>query len=60
MKQLKNIYFQFILSLILVITLVTGCVAPAPGTGKDTPIQEGTAAKSMRRPRWKPRNILTR
>ena len=46
MKQLKNIYFQFILSLILVITLLTGCVAPAPGTGKDTPVQEGTAAES--------------
>ena len=46
MKQLKNIYFQFILSLILTATLVTGCVAPGPRPGKDSPDQAGTPAES--------------
>ena len=46
MKQFKNIYFQFILSLILTATLVTGCVAPGPRPGKDSPDQAGTPAES--------------
>lgn len=40
MKQRKPIYLQFILSLILVITLVTGCAAPGQGTLENTAAPE--------------------
>lgn len=46
MKQKRPIYFHFILSLILVISLVTGCAAPGRSVPKDTPAPTSPAAKS--------------
>ena len=47
MKQRKTIYLQLIMSLILVISLVTGCVAPGQSADKETNAQ--TEAGTERR-----------
>lgn len=47
MKQRKNIYLQLILSFILVISLITGCTAPArPSTAETTTQAELTGESS--------------
>lgn len=46
MKQRKTIYLQLIMSLILVISLVTGCVAPGQSADKETDAQTEAGLES--------------
>ena len=46
MKQRKTIYLQLIMSLILVISLVTGCVAPGQSADKETNAQTEAGLES--------------
>lgn len=47
MKQRKTIYLQLIMSLILVISLVTGCVAPGQSADKETDAQTEAGLESF-------------
>ena len=46
MKQRKTVYLQLIMSLILVISLVTGCVAPGQSADKETDAQTEAGLES--------------